>query len=303
MLILEEVARESRLFFFTEEARKTKKTLSLQRKNHSTQRSMKKTLTTLCLCALAATMTAQEQELWIDNGTRHIYGILNKCGKDGKRPLVIVAHGFNGTHDYSKNYFAPLAEEGYHTYAFDFPCGSIYSKSDTNTMNMSVKDQVSDLKAIVTQLAKRNDVDASQIVLVGESQGGLVAALTAAQMPHKIEKLVLVFPALCIPQNWRKAYPTLADIPDTTRLWDVKMGRRYFEEIHDMQTFDEIKHFKRPVIIIQGDKDRIVSMDDSRHALTVYKNAALKVIPGAGHGFNPTELQKAMEYIKGFLEE
>ena len=242
--------------------------------------------------------------LWIENGDRQIYGVLNRpLGKEGRLPIAIVSHGFNGTHHFAQDYFGPLAEMGWMTYAFDFPCGSVNSRSDSNTMNMSILDEQSDLRAIVNYFRNQPYVDPDRIMLIGESQGGLVSALTAAQMNKEVSELVLIYPALCIPNNWNSRYPKLEEIPDTTRLWNVPMGRRFFEELRGMDAFRTMKKFQKPVLIIQGDADQVVSMDDSRRAVKTYKNARLHVIPGAGHGFRPKERQEAIEQIKQFIRE
>jgi len=244
------------------------------------------------------------RSLWIENGDRQIYGVLNRpASAEGRLPIAIVSHGFNGTHHFAQDYFGPLAEQGWMTYAFDFPCGSVNSRSDSNTMNMSVLDEQSDLRAIVNYFRSQPYVDPSRIMLIGESQGGLVSALTAAQMNKEVSRLVLIYPALCIPDNWNTRYPKLEDIPDTTRLWNVPMGRRFFEELRTMNPFKTMPKFQKPVLIIQGDADPVVSMDDSRRAAKTYKNARLHVIPGAGHGFRPKERQEAIEQIKAFINQ
>ncbi len=254
------------------------------------------------VCASAQPKSVKE--VWINNGGRHIYGVLSCPEKtNGKSPIAIVSHGFNGTHEFSKNYFEPLNELGYQVFAFDFPCGSLGSKSDNNTMNMSVLDEVSDVKAIVNFFKQQPGTDASGIVLIGESQGGLVSALAASEMPDDVSRLVLVFPALCIPENWTARYPQLSDIPDTTRVWNVPLGRRFFEEVRDINPFKTIGKFRNPVVIIQGDADMVVSMDDSRRAVELYKDAQLHVIKGAGHGFKPEEFKESMTYIKAFLTQ
>jgi len=241
---------------------------------------------------------------WVMNGERRLYGLLSRPANGAERqPVVIVSHGFNGTHHFGRGYFKALNEMGYQVYTFDFACGSVNSRSDNNTMEMSILDEQSDLEAIVRHFRSQPDVDPERIVLVGESQGGLVSALTAGAMPKEINRLVLVYPALCIPDNWNKRYPTIADIPDTTEMWGVKMGRRFFLEIRDMDVFKQIKKFRRPVLIVQGDADRVVSMDDSRRAVSLYKTARLHVIPGAGHGFKPNEFAESLEQVKAFLKE
>lgn len=242
------------------------------------------------------------ESLWIENGERNIFGVISKPRYTGrKQPVAIISHGFNGTHDYARNYFKALNDLGYQCYAFDFPCGSVNSRSDNNTLNMSILDEQRDLEAIVRHFKSLPDIDPERIVLIGESQGGLVSALTAANMQQDIEKLVLVFPALCIPDNWNKRYPKESDIPETTNLWNVPLGRGFFMELRDMDVFKTIRKFKKPVLIIQGDADKVVSMDDSRRAIKLYKNARLHVIPGAGHGFKPDEFKESIQQIKTFL--
>jgi pimeloyl-ACP methyl ester carboxylesterase len=169
-------------------------------------------------------------------------------------------------------------------------------------MNMSIEDEVSDVQAIVNYFRKQKDIDRRQIVLIGESQGGLVSALASARMPKAISQTILIYPAFCIPDNWNSRYPRIEDIPDTTRLWNVPMGRRFFTEVRDMDVFKQIKKFKNPVLIVQGDKDNIVSMDDSRRAVSIYKDARMHVIPGAGHGFRPNEFEVLIEQIRLFLK-
>lgn len=249
-------------------------------------------------------IAVKDSTLWIENGDRRIYGVLHNPFSDGeKHPIAIVSHGFNGTHHFAKDYFEPLAELGYMTYAFDFPCGSVNSRSDSNTMNMSILDEQSDLQAIINHFLQQPYVDAERIVLIGESQGGLVSALAANEMHKEVSQLVLIYPALCIPDNWNSLYPNIEDIPDTTRLWNVPMGRRFFEELRPMKVFDLIGKFRRPVLIIQGDADRIVSLEDSRRAVNIYKDARLHIIPGAGHGFKPKERAEALKEIKSFLKQ
>lgn len=243
-------------------------------------------------------------ELWIENGQRRIFGeLFTPPTGSAQKPIAIISHGFNGSHEYGRNYYETLGKLGYQCFTFDFPCGSVRSRSDSNTLNMSIPDEVSDLKAIVNYFRRQAGTDAKNIVLIGESQGGLVSALAAADLKEAVSRLVLVYPALCIPDNWRQRYPQKSDILDVTELWGVKMGRRFFEEIHDMHPLDMIGQYRGPVLIVQGDADRVVSMDDSRKAQQLYApGTRLHVIPGAGHGFKPQEFQQEMEQLEKFLK-
>ncbi len=244
-----------------------------------------------------------QETLWIKNGDRHLYGVISRPPYTGKKqPVAIVAHGFNGTHHGGRGYFNALNQMGYQVYTFDFACGSVRSRSDDNTMNMSIRDEVSDLVAIIRHFQQQSDVDASRIVVIGESQGGLVSALTAAEHPKDIQKLILIYPALCIPDNWNERYPKLENVPDTTRLWGVPLGRRFFREIRELPDVKYIAKYKRPVLIVHGDQDPVVPVDYSRKAQKLYKDARLHVIPGAGHGYKPNEFEECIGQIRQFLQ-
>lgn len=247
------------------------------------------------------TESAMVEDLWITNGNRRIYGIVSTPTNVERKKVAIVSHGFNGTHHFGRDYFATLNALGYMVYTFDYPNGSIHSRSDNNTMGMSIINEKNDLKAIVHYFQKQPDVDKDNIVLIGESQGGLVSALAAGELGKKISKLVLIYPALGIPENWSARYPAVSDIPDTTRLWNIPLGKRFFEELRGMNVYKTITQFEGPVQIIQGTNDPIVPLSGSEEAVKRYKKAQLKTIPGAGHGFKPEERRISNEFVRDFL--
>lgn len=241
----------------------------------------------------------------INHDGRHIYGILTRSAnaKGKRQPLAIISHGFNATHDVGYAYYRTLCDMGYQCFAFDFPYGSLNSKSDNNTMRMSVLTEQSDLEAVVDYFRSSPAVDKKNIMLIGESQGGFVSSLVASDMPNKISRLVLVFPALCIPDNWNAHYPDESQIPDTTWLWRVPLGKDFFREVRHIDAFKNMARYKKPVLIIQGDADHVVSVADSRRAASLYKDALLHIIHGAGHGFNTEQQAEAQRVLKDFLQK
>ncbi len=249
----------------------------------------------------AETTDGDVEELWIKNGKRNIFGVKSEPAIDGKKGIAIVSHGFNGTHAFASDYIRTLNGLGYTIYAFDFPSGSVHSRSDSNTVNMSVIDEKNDVKAIVRHFLSRPDIDSSRVVLIGESQGGLVSALAASELKDTVSNLVLIYPALCIPDNWNERYRTVAEIPDTTRFWDVSLGKRFFMELRDLDVYGTISGYEGPVSIIHGSEDPVVPPSYSEEAVKRYKNAHLEIIAGAGHGFNPEERVISNKIVKEFL--
>ena len=265
---------------------------------------MKITNTLLALlcsaCLFAQENTRNELLIRQKNGTE-IYGVLSNPAVSGRHGVAIISHGFNGTHHFGEDYFKTLNDLGYAVYTFDFPCGSVNSRSDNNTMNMSISDEKNALKDIVAYFRKQKDVDRNNIVLIGESQGGLVSALAAAELKNKVSDLVLIYPALCIPDNWNSRYPNEEDIPEVSEIWGVKLGRKFMLDIRPMKPYETIGDYKGRVLIIHGTDDMVVPIDYSKRAAATYGNATLKIIDKAGHGFKPEERVLSNSYVKEFL--
>lgn len=240
---------------------------------------------------------------------KSIYGVISypsntpslKKGAKASCGVAIISHGFNGTHHFGKDYFKTLNDLGYAVYTFDFPCGSVNSQSDNNTMEMSVSDEKQALKEIVAYFQKQKDIDKQKIVLIGESQGGLVSALAVSELKKQVSDLVLIYPALCIPDNWNARYPNVEDIPEVSEIWGVKLGKKFMMDIRPMKPFETIGNYKGRVLIVHGTDDKVVPLDYSKRAVETYNNAELKIINKAGHGFNPGERILSNQYVKEFL--
>lgn len=265
---------------------------------------MKKTFLLFALMT-CITVMAQDKELRIPYSTdKSIYGIISEPTNDaGKHGIAIISHGFNGTHHFGRDYFKTLNDLGYAVYTFDFPCGSVNSQSDNNTMNMSVSDEKESLKTIVKYFQKQKNIDKKRIVLIGESQGGLVSALAAAELKKQVSNLILIYPALCIPDNWNSRYPNVEDIPEVSEIWGVKLGKKFMMDIRPMKPYQTIGKYKGRVLIVHGTDDKVVPLDYSKRAVETYKDASLKIIDKAGHGFKPAERTLSNQYVKEFLSK
>lgn len=256
-----------------------------------------------CLCTLAT--LAQEQILRIPYAKgKSIYGIISEPeNASAKHGIAIISHGFNGTHEFGRDYFETLHKLGYAVYSFDFPCGSVHSKTDNNTMNMSVTDEKKALKTLVKYFRKQKNIDRNNIVLIGESQGGLVSALAAAELKEQIRDLILIYPALCIPDNWNERYPRVEDIPEVSEIWGVKLGRKFMMDVRPLKPFDIIGRYKGRVLIIHGTDDRVVPVHYSIHADEIYENSMIRIIQGAGHGFTPGQRIISNQIVSEFLSK
>lgn len=245
----------------------------------------------------------QTEEIRIPNGEKEIFGVLYKPETDGKCPVVILSHGYNGSNaDFvgECEYFASM---GIAAFAYDFCGGSVNSKSSGESTDMTVFTEKEDLKAVLDYIRTLEIVDPEQIFLFGGSQGGLVTALTAEERAEDVKGLVLYFPAFNIPDDWRNTYPTVEEIPEILEFWGLNLGKEFFVSLHDFETFENIGTFHENVLIIHGDEDAIVPLSYAIKAQETYENAELVILPGEGHGFSEEGGVEARELAGRFIQK
>lgn len=237
--------------------------------------------------------------------------------KEDHLPIAIVCHGFMAWQDSVKHYAAFLAEMGYAAFTFDFCGGSaMCGKSDGKTTEMSVLTETKDLEAVIEYVRNLSYTDSEKILLMGCSQGGFVSALVAAKNNFPIEKLVLFYPALCIPDDARAGKMMIArfdpqNVPDTFRCGLMKLGRCYAMDVMQMDAFAEIKNYAGRVCIVHGTKDKIVDVSYANRAAEAYKSTMpikmqeskrvqLHFIDGGEHMFSKKHDVIAMKLLKEF---
>jgi dienelactone hydrolase len=238
----------------------------------------------------------------IKHHNRELYGVSYLPENKEKYPVVIFSHGFNGTNsDFAAN-SEYLAQNGIGAYCFDFCGGSINSKSDFKTSEMSIFTEKEDLCAAIDTIKNWDNVDRDNIFLFGASQGGLVTALVADEYVEQIKGILLLFPALCIADDWNRKFPTLDSIPEVEDLWGVTLGRVFFETIHGYDVFENIGKFNKNVLIFHGDEDEVVALEYGKRASKLYPNAKIEVFKGEGHGFSEAGNKKVAEMTYEFIK-
>lgn len=223
-------------------------------------------------------------------------------------PVAIVCHGFMAWQDTVRHYAIELAKLGYCAYCFDFCGGSVLGKgkSDGETTQMSVLTQVRDLEAVI-DYAQSLPYNGKTLLLMGGSQGGFVSALVAAKHGETVDKLVLLFPALCIPDDARAGRMMFArfdpqNIPPIIHCGPMKLGRCYAADVIDMDPVRQISSYRGPVLILHGTKDSIVKLSYSQQAQQAYPNAKLHIIDGGAHGFSRKHDAIAIKQLREFAK-
>ncbi len=223
-------------------------------------------------------------------------------------PIAIVCHGFMGNDTATMHYARQIAAWGYAAYCFDFIGGGVPSKSDGSLAEMTVLTEKQDLLAVIAYVCALPYTDRTRLTLMGCSQGGFVCALAAAALQARVQNLILLFPALCIPDDARKGqmmeFPfDPQNIPDAISAGPLTLGGGYARAVIHMDPYREIAGYAGNVLILHGLADTIVSPAYSEKARQVYgEKCVLRFLPGAGHGFLPQEDAYALRAIRQFLD-
>lgn len=238
-----------------------------------------------------------------------------------KLPAVILSHGFNGIGGDLAHYAEQLAGWGFAAYVFDFCGGSSRSTSDGRFQDMTVFTEVQDLAVVAAYVCGLPYINSEDLTLMGCSQGGFVSALFAAAHPEVVvSRLILFYPALCIPEDARRGKmlmyafdpsnipeQIIPVIPEGCSDPIEPLGRAYVASVQKIDAFAAIALYPGPVLIVHGDSDTAVNVINSRRAQAAYHSVKplrcqLAEISGANHGFMGNEDVHAMELVREFIQ-
>ncbi|AVM61619.1 alpha/beta hydrolase family protein [Actinomyces sp. oral taxon 897] len=251
------------------------------------------------------TYAYETRDLDVTSQGQTLPGRLYVPAADAAVPLVICSHGLCSAPDDVAPVAQALARLGLAAYCPSFRGGGPGSVGDMT--RMSVMTEVADLEAVLTAARTATGgwevVDPGRIVLLGESQGGEVSAVTAARHPEQVAGLVLWYPAFSITDTLHSLYTSLDAVPQDYSFLGCALGRVYAQDMWDYDVYTEIAGYTAPVLIVHGSDDLVVPYRYSERARTTYPDAELVRIDGAGHGFDegPQE-QQAMAATVSYLQ-
>ncbi len=214
---------------------------------------------------------------------KKLVGVLHLPEKENKK-VIVICHGFCANKD-RKRLIAIAdiyAKNGISALRFDFS-GSGESEND----EITVENQVDDLKSAIEFVKERGYKD---IGIQGESLGGLVSLLVYNEDVKAIvlwapvtagkDKLeeVVVQEKLSKEELEEKGY-----VIKKKDGRDFKIPKKYFEERLKINQKKLLSRVKCSVLILHGDKDDVVPLEESKEALQYLRDAKLEVIKGGSH--------------------
>lgn len=266
-----------------------------------------------------------------------IKGVRYLCPSvDGRKlPAIIASHGFTDNYTGMEVYCEALCREEYAAFCFSFCGGGSIGEppevhSDGDSRDMSLFSEVRDLCAVIEYVRALDYIDGERITLLGASQGGFVSGLAAARYQdgaqnkdcHNdggqgtaaaekkscIERLIMLYPALCIPDHARRGllggakYDT-ENVPEEIKCRRTVLGRKFHEEVCGMDPFLELSRYKGPVLILHGTRDEIVGYPYSMRARDSYEKGqcTLQLFRDMGHGSDKAQTDSVIASIRQFL--
>jgi alpha/beta superfamily hydrolase/peroxiredoxin len=209
-------------------------------------------------------------------------------------PMVIFCHGFSGTKD------GPLFElicdtlqaHGVASIRFDF---NGHGESEGEFKDMTVPNEIEDAKKVVAYVSDLRYV--SSLAIVGHSQGGVVAAMTAGQLSEELgepafKAVALMAPAAVLRDDairgstMGKSYNPF-DPGEYVELWGgLKLGGKYIRTAFNLPIYETAAKYLGPALIVHGNADRVVPYTYGERFHQIWPKSELVIQEYFDHGFS-----------------
>ncbi len=234
-----------------------------------------------------------------------LVGILSNPSEGKEKLIIVLCHGFDASKESATYLWLEriLNEKGISTFRFDF---FGHGESDGKFEDITISEAVDDaLHAIAFVKSK----GFSKIGLFGSSFGGMAALLAASKEPG-LQLLVLKSPVsdylgkLLAEENridvkqWKKQ----GFIRHKTKKGKLRLNYSFFEDAEKVSGFEAGSQIKVPTIIIHGDQDKVVPIEQSKKTASLIPNCRLEIVEGANHKYSgPGEFEKMLKLILEFI--
>jgi len=268
---------------------------------------MEKTLTERL--SVKKEIAGSTERLTIDGSKGRLAAILQKpqLAQGEKCPMAILCHGFGGSKDgpMYEMLADSLQAHGIASIRFDF---NGHGQSEGEFVDMTVPNEIEDAKQVYQYVSDLRYV--SSVAIVGHSQGGVVASMTAGQLGTEAFKaVVLLAPAAVLRDDairgstFGASYDALSplDPPEYVELWGgKKLGRNYILSAFSLPIYETAIKYQGPALIIHGTGDRIVPYTYGERYHHIWPKSELVILDRFDHGFSQN-LYHTMEQVSDYL--
>ena len=236
------------------------------------------------------------EAVFIDGDHGRLKALIQKPElKQGEKcPMVIFCHGFSGTKDGPM--FELIADtlqaHGIASIRFDF---NGHGESEGEFKDMTVPNEIEDAKKVVEYVSDLRYV--SSLAIVGHSQGGVVAAMTAGQLSEAMgespfKAVALMAPAAVLRDDairgstMGKQYDPFAP-GEYVELWGgLKLGGQYIRTAFSLSIYETAAKYQGEALIIHGNADRVVPYTYGERFHQIWPKSELVIQEYFDHGFS-----------------
>ena len=255
----------------------------------------------------ATRQRGSEERLTIDGDHGRLAAIIQKPQlQQGQQcPMAVLCHGFGGRKD------GPLFEliadslqrHGIASIRFDF---NGHGDSEGLFEEMTVPNEIEDAKKVIEYVRDLRYV--SSVALVGHSQGGVVAAMTAGELgAEDISAVALMAPAGVLRDDAIRGQTVDAsgsydplDPPEYVELWGHKLGRNYMKTAFSLPIYETAARYQGPAIIVHGNADRVVPYTYGLRFHQQWPGSEYVLMEYFDHGFSQN-IYRATDLVSDFL--
>ena len=247
-----------------------------------------------------------EERISVDGDHGKLAAIVKKPElKQGEQcPMVVLCHGFSGRKDgpMFELIADSLAMHGIASVRFDF---NGHGESEGKFEEMTVPNEIEDAKHIIEYVRDLRYV--SSVALVGHSQGGVVAAMTAGELDAgDIAAVALMAPAAVLRDDairgstFGKSYDPL-DPPEYVELFgNQKLGREYIKTAFRLPIYETAARYKGPALVVHGTGDRVVPYTYGLRFHQQWKGSDYEELEAFDHGFSQN-IYRACDIVSSWL--
>ena len=236
--------------------------------------------------------SGQGERVSIDGDHGRLSAIIQKPElQQGQQcPMVVFCHGFGGRKE------GPLFEliadtlqaHGIASIRFDF---NAHGDSEGEFKDMTVPNEIEDAKKVVEYVRDLRYV--SELAIVGHSQGGVVAAMTAGELGTEAFKAVaLMAPAAVLRDDairgntFGKQYDPF-DLGEYVELFGgMKLGANYVKTAFTLPIYETAAKYQGPALIIHGNGDRVVPYTYGERFHQIWPKSEYVLQEYFDHGFS-----------------
>lgn len=233
---------------------------------------------------------------------------------------LVILPGWGGTKETWQK-FTDLAKHDFDVEVINLPC---FGDEPCPNEVWGVEHYSDFVKRKIEERGTRNE----ELILLGHSFGGQIAAHFASRNPEMIDKLVLFAPALFRQRRglrrllfgaaakvgklifklpfiekfdvWaKKVLYKAANSPDYNGTSGIK--REIFKKIVRQDLTEYLPKISTPTLLIQGTLDKYVPLKDSKRASKLIPNVKLQIIPLGRHGLHFQQPENLLKIVKQFV--